>query len=282
MARSLAVRPEGYHAVGSDLPKRILSAAVLAPIVLLLIIAGGWWFAALIVVAAFLMLREWDEITGGVGGGPIFVCSFLAVFLALLAAQIGYPAVAGGSMLIGCIAVAIVARQVHPERIWWPVLGILWIGLPCVALTLIAKQGPVPLITILWLMVTVWACDIGAYFAGRTIGGPKIWPAVSPKKTWAGLFGGMLASAVVGAMFAAWTGLAEPVVLAGVGALLAAFSQVGDFAQSAFKRHFGVKDSGDIIPGHGGILDRVDGLLFAIVLAFAIAVWRGGSILPWL
>jgi phosphatidate cytidylyltransferase len=146
---------------------------------------------------------------------------------------------------------------------------------------MLARDGDHGLLTVLWLMMMVWACDTGAYFAGRTIGGPKLLPSVSPKKTWAGLIGGMVAAALVGAAMAAWSGLADPVILAAVSAAVAAFSQVGDLSESAFKRHFGVKDSGDVIPGHGGVLDRVDGLLFAIIIVVAIAHGRGGELLPW-
>ena len=100
---------------------------------------------------------------------------------------------------------------------------------------------------------------------------------MSPKKTWAGLIGGMLAAALVGAAVAAWSGLADPVILAAVSAAVAAFSQVGDLSESAFKRRFGVKDSGTLIPGHGGVFDRLDGLVAAAILVGVITMWRGGA-----
>jgi phosphatidate cytidylyltransferase len=136
---------------------------------------------------------------------------------------------------------------------------------------------------ILWLMATVWATDIGAFFAGRLIGGPKLAPRISPKKTWAGLIGAMASAGLVGivADFSV-PGAPGAAVLAAAGAVMAVVAQAGDLGESWVKRHFGAKDSSALIPGHGGLLDRVDGLLAA---ALALAAWQwfssGGGVLSW-
>jgi len=265
----------------SALITRIISALILAPIALALIVAGGWWLAALVILGVVLMVREWDRITGGTATGLIAWLQIVGLILALTLVQLDFYLAGVIALAWTAIGAHIVSADVRAIRGLWPAIGTVWIGLPCVGLLMLARDGEHGLVTVLWLMVLVWACDTGAYFAGRSIGGPKLLPSVSPKKTWAGLIGGMVAGALVGAGIALWSGLADPVILAGVSAVVAAFSQVGDLSESAFKRHFGVKDSGDVIPGHGGVLDRVDGLLFAIIIVVAIAHGRGGELLPW-
>ena len=125
---------------------------------------------------------------------------------------------------------------------------------------------------LVWLFVVVWTTDTAAYFAGRAIGGPRLAPAISPSKTWAGLCGGMLGAALTGALAAWLLGSGRLLQAAGLGALLAVVAQLGDLVESGSKRAAGVKDSGTLIPGHGGLLDRVDGLLFAAPV-FAAMVW---------
>ena len=126
------------------------------------------------------------------------------------------------------------------------------------------------------VLLAVWATDIGGYFAGRLIGGPKLWPRVSPKKTWAGAIGGFVASLGVAGGFAA-AGLGKIIPLLRLGAILSIASQLGDLFESAVKRRFGVKDSSHIIPGHGGLMDRLDGFVAAIVLAAIFGFLRGGA-----
>jgi phosphatidate cytidylyltransferase len=158
----------------------------------------------------------------------------------------------------------------------WGLAGVPYVALPILALGLL-RQGNWGLVAVLWLMATVWAADIGAFFAGRIIGGPKLAPRISPKKTWAGLAG-----AVAGAMLsslAVWlaAGLGNTGLALSLGALTGVIEQVGDLFESAAKRRFGLKDSGDLIPGHGGILDRVDGLVAAAVVAGLVGAAHAGS-----
>jgi phosphatidate cytidylyltransferase len=133
----------------------------------------------------------------------------------------------------------------------------------------------------LWLFLVVAAADVGGYFAGRLIGGPKLWPRVSPKKTWAGSLGGIALAVAMGAMFSAVVSGTDPGEVCMLSAAVALVSQAGDLAESALKRHFGVKDSGRLLPGHGGALDRFDGLVAAALAAALVAWWRGGTVLVW-
>jgi phosphatidate cytidylyltransferase len=165
------------------------------------------------------------------------------------------------------------------RRPGWLAGGLLYIALAVLAAMWIRHDAKVGLPSFLWLLAVVWATDIFAFFSGRRFGGPKLAPRVSPSKTWSGLAGGMLAAAIVSAVCAAWAE-ADWWRLAAWGAMVAVVAQAGDLAESATKRRFGVKDSGQLIPGHGGILDRVDGLLAALLFVAAIRLIAGGAA-PW-
>jgi len=140
---------------------------------------------------------------------------------------------------------------------------VLYAGLPTVALIWLRSDEPFGLRAVIFLILIVVTTDTAAFLSGRLLRGPLLWPRVSPKKTWSGLLGALVASAVVGALFSAFVSGASPLRLAIAGALLAAVAQAGDLAESALKRRFGAKDSGTILPGHGGVMDRVDGLVAA-------------------
>ena len=164
------------------------------------------------------------------------------------------------------------ADQVQLERRLWrekPVGQVLiaypYLVLPFVALIWLRNDPSYGLEAVFWLLVMVWAIDSFAYFAGRTIGGPKLMPSISPKKTWAGLIGGMLGAVAAGVAAALMIGVGSPILLGIVSAGLAVVEQLGDFFESAMKRRAGLKDSGHLIPGHGGMLDRVDGLMAVTV-----------------
>ena len=137
-------------------------------------------------------------------------------------------------------------------------------------------------IAAIWILLVVWASDIGAYAAGRLIGGPKLAPRISPNKTWAGLIGGVLAAAVTSASFVATLDGADPGPASLLGGALAIVAQAGDLVESWVKRRFGVKDTGTLIPGHGGLLDRVDALLAVILVGACIAAVDGGALTRWL
>ena len=142
---------------------------------------------------------------------------------------------------------------------------------------MVVRENPMSgFAALFFVLLVVWAADIGGYFAGRGIGGPKLWPRVSPKKTWAGAVGGFAGSLGVAVLFAA-AGVGKMLPLLALAAFLSVISQLGDLFESAVKRHFGVKDSSQIIPGHGGLMDRLDGFVAAVVMAAILGFLRGGA-----
>jgi len=246
----------------------------MAPPALLATWWGGYAFAALVAVAVALMCWEWDRMITGRFGWPgrvgaigCFVAALLAVSMPLVAATLVIAAAAVGG--------ALAARE-NSARLWAG-LGILYAGIPSMALVWLRGHDVQGLNTVVWVLLLVWATDIGAYAAGRTIGGPLLMPRVSPKKTWAGLIGGVASAAVVGLVTSLVLSLPHPVVIAAVSGLLAVMAQAGDLFESWIKRRCGVKDSSNVIPGHGGVLDRVDGLL-AAALAVALASLATGTV----
>jgi len=171
-------------------------------------------------------------------------------------------------------------RREHEAEPRWFALGLLWIALPCVLLLWLARAEAVGRLTLLWIFAVVWATDIGAYMVGRRLGGPLLAPHWSPRKTWAGMIGGAGCAALAGWATARLLGVsALPLVLISAG--LAIVEQFGDLAESVAKRRFGVKDSSGLIPGHGGLLDRLDGLLAVIPAVALLTLIGGGSVLTW-
>jgi len=252
------------------LKTRILSALVMIPVALGAAWYGNWAFVALMTMAGVALAWEWTRITQGsftIGG------RILAAGAALMPLTGWLNPVQG--LLLMAVTALLSALPPVPEgrkRLWMP-LGALYIMLPQLALITIREQGRGPL---LWVLLLVWATDSGAYFAGRAIGGPKLAPRISPKKTWAGLAGGMLAAALVG--WAMKNGISPGAWrLAIASAALAVVAQAGDLAESGLKRYFGVKDSSQLIPGHGGVLDRLDGLLAVAPAVAALALVSPGG-----
>jgi len=260
---------------------RILSALVLAPIAVGAVWFGSPWLPILTAIAAAGMAWEWARLCRGgrVGTtGAVLIAAVLVAIIVAVTAGIG-PAIA-----VAAIAAAVVfwiaAREHEPEPRWFA-LGLLWIALPCVLLLWLAHAEGAGRLTLLWIFAIVWATDIGAYMVGRRIGGPLLAPHWSPRKTWAGIIGGAGCAALAGWATAGMLGLSSalPLVLASAG--LAIVEQFGDLAESVAKRRFGVKDSSGLIPGHGGLLDRLDGLLAVIPAVALLTLIGGGSVLTW-
>ncbi|MEM7422690.1 MAG: phosphatidate cytidylyltransferase [Pseudomonadota bacterium] len=159
--------------------------------------------------------------------------------------------------------------------------GTVWIGAAGIALVWVRGEEPYGLLSVIWAALVVAATDIGGYFVGRWVGGPRLWPALSPKKTWAGLLGGVSLAFIVGGLFSwATTGtyFYQVCIVSMIAALVA---QGGDLAESALKRRFGVKDAGTLIPGHGGVLDRLDGHMAAVLVAAVVTAVRGEAVFVW-
>jgi phosphatidate cytidylyltransferase len=236
----------------SDLGTRAVAAVAMICVAGLALYAGGFLYWLLIAVAALFMMAEWADLHH-----VAYNDKRLAQFALFVPVAIMTPIAAGpGFLALGLIAGAafftvIITR--HPGLAH----GIVYVALPVLALLLLRNQEQGLLLSF-WAMALVWACDIGAYFAGRSIGGPKLAPTISPNKTWAGLIGGVLAATLFGAILQTF-GLPLHLVLATP--LLAVLAQMGDLYESQLKRRAGVKDSGNILPGHGGVLDRLDGLV---------------------
>lgn len=255
---------------------RALSALVMAPPVLLAAWLGGWWFAALIAVAAALMGWEWHRMMNGGFGRSGMVASAGCAAAAVLA--VSRPEL---GLLIMALAAALSAALAGRDRSGrgWAAFAVFYAGLPSAALVWLRADPRDGAVVIWWLLLVVWATDIGAYLFGRWIGGPKLLPAVSPKKTWAGLIGGMV-SAAAAAWAVSWFALGSAGAgIAAAAALVAVVAQAGDLFESWIKRRCNVKDSSNIIPGHGGVLDRVDGLLTAALAVAAFTLATGGTFL---
>lgn len=261
----------------SSIGLRIASAVVLAPIVLGLVWAGGWPFVALLAVAGPLMAREWAGLVASDGSAAIDAFVISLSLLGLLGIGALGASDAGVGFAVACVGWGICLALWRDTSIVRLLFGAAYVGLPVIAFAWLRGDPEYGLVALVWLLGLVWATDIFAYIAGRTIGGPKMAPDWSPNKTWAGLGGGVAGAILAGALVAIWLGSTIwPLAL--ISGLLALLSQGGDVIESALKRRAGVKDSGALIPGHGGILDRVDGLMFAAVGAALIALISGNGV----
>lgn len=248
----------------SDLITRLVAGAAMIVVALVALWLGGPAFWLLASAAALLMLAEWAGLMNAAPARVILALAGLAVPLLVAFPPLEVRDDLVLMLLVGMAAlVAIVTMSIRLG------LGLLYAGLPVLGLLFIRDQ-PNGIALTLWTLATVWATDIGAYFAGRAIGGPKLAPKLSPNKTWAGLIGGMAAALIVGAVIALFTGL--PLILAILGPLMAVLAQMGDLFESWLKRRAGVKDSGRLLPGHGGALDRLDGVVPVASLMALLAV----------
>jgi len=273
-----SAQPSAKPARWADLRLRILSAAVLAPLALACIWIGGIAFAGLLAVVTVGLAYEWLGLCRR--WSLIALVLFASIPAAVGIAAYGSVAVALTLLTFATAAGTTISRGLSPSR---PLaFGIPYVGLAAVSLVWLRQQPGSGGANVIVLLLIVWASDIGAYVAGRAIGGPRLAPAISPGKTWSGAAGGLVAAAVVGLAASAILGNSglhgRP---AGLAVLVGVVSQAGDLFESQLKRHFGVKDSGTMIPGHGGLLDRLDAVLTAAPATALLALVLGRGVVLW-
>ena len=248
---------------------------VLATGALAATIVGGWLFVVMILVCVVIMAGEWSRLATEMPAPRTQLVAATAAVpaMAVLAQAAGLPLLAVGIMVAGPVVLALVGSTAfggHPLRAGG---GALYVGMPALALVWLRAEVPGGMLHLIWLLAVICATDVCAYLVGRTVGGPKLAPRISPGKTWAGLLGGVAGASLLGGIVAQALGVGYWFA-AGLGACLAVVGQAGDLFESALKRRAGVKDSGHLIPGHGGLLDRIDGLVFAAPV-FAGLIWLG-------
>jgi phosphatidate cytidylyltransferase len=255
----------------NNLFMRVAAALVLAPLAIGAAYAGGWFWTTLATVGAIGLFVEWLAVTYPERNVRVTVSG--AVALALMAPFLALGRVDAALVVLALGLVAVALRASEPRA--WAVAGFLYAAAAQVASVVVRLDPAEGLTALILVLLVVWGTDIGGYFAGRAIGGPKLWPRVSPKKTWSGAIAGFVTSLIIAIGFSAFGyGKALPLVI--LAAALSIAAQFGDLFESAIKRRFGVKDSSHIIPGHGGVMDRLDGFVAAIVLAAILGFLRHG------
>ena len=249
---------------------RILWALILAPPVLGALYFGSPYSDALMLVVGAVGAWEWARLCGR---GTLDLPGMIvvgAVVATVVAAILREYSVAGWLIAVGAMGATVaVSRDRRAVALWYG-LGVAYLAAACLAFLWLLAIPDVGRAMILWLVAVVWATDTGAYLAGRTLGGPKLAPSISPGKTWAGAIGGLLLAVAGAAWGAGFMANPPPLGALSLAAILSVATQCGDLFESWIKRRFGKKDSGTIVPGHGGILDRIDGLLFAAPVMAAL------------
>jgi phosphatidate cytidylyltransferase len=265
----------------SSLWPRIVTSLVLIPSALAAVYAGGWVLAIWAMAASIAMSREWIMIVHKERQpGWRLALHAAAIVMSQTLLVAGHANFAMASVFIMALVGNVYAQRLG-ERSIWTVMGIVFIALPSLAFSELRMLTPFGLETVIWLLCIVWATDSAAYLAGSVFGGPKLAPLISPNKTWAGAVSGLAAGIVAGILLTQIFGFVarEPYVLACAGVSL--LTQCGDLAESFLKRTFGVKDASDLIPGHGGALDRLDGMIVATSGVAILAGIIGHSPIVW-
>jgi phosphatidate cytidylyltransferase len=256
----------------SNLALRIVSSLVLAPVAVAAAYFGGVIFIAFWAVAAAIVLWEWQTLVCGHDRNSILTVGAAALVGAAAVLVVGWFGIAIALVALGGFGIAALASR---ERRAWCVAGLLYAAALLIAPVLLRRDAEWGFAAIMVLFVIVWLTDIAAYFAGRAIGGPKLMPRVSPKKTWSGAIGGTVAGVLGAIAVAGISGVANLAAVAGVAVLISVVSQGGDLLESAIKRRFNTKDASQLIPGHGGLMDRLDGFVTAAVAGALIGLAHG-------
>jgi phosphatidate cytidylyltransferase len=249
---------------------RVVSAVVLAAFALGATLFSPWSFLALVIVGGGIVAWEWGRLTRGNGFDGTALLSAVSVAAIAVFISLGRPDFAFFSLAAAAVAIGVTALP--SARAFWSLGGLIYAALPAAALMWLRGDQAFGAIAVLYLFAVAWTTDTASYAAGRLIGGPKLAPRISPRKTWSGFLVGALTPALVGVAFMAVLKSGSALRLALVSVALALACQMGDLFESWVKRRFGAKDMSQLIPGHGGLLDRIDGLLFAAVLAALIAL----------
>jgi phosphatidate cytidylyltransferase len=291
----LADPPSRRAARWNDLNRRVMSALVLLPVALLCVWIGGYAFLLVVSTASLVLAYEWLGMCGYRSSDRMIFWFPVSLVAIAISAGLGQAGAGLLVVLIGSVVAALFPGDVVPQSrhdgLGTPTpsrarlnlaFGVPYLGLAAVALPWLRDDPVAGLANTLFVLALVWGSDIGAYGVGRMLGGPKLAPALSPGKTWSGAIGGLVSAALAGLAIAAGfsSGFSPPHVI-GLALGLGIISQAGDLLESALKRYFGVKDSGHIIPGHGGLLDRVDALLAVAPVAALLAFSVGRGVVLW-
>lgn len=263
----------------SNLQLRVISAVILAVIVLAITWFGGIAFRFLAAIIGAAILYEWLTMSRGVSSRDNQLVASVGAALVLVALLLGLAPY----WVFGLLAAGVLATLAHSWSVGttnWAAAGLVYAGLSAIALAFLRGQDLPGLLAILFLFATVWATDILAYFVGRAVGGPKLAPSISPGKTQSGALGGAVGGVIAGVLLGWVAGAPSLALLAIIALVLSIVAQAGDLFESWVKRRHGVKDSGSLIPGHGGVMDRVDGLVAAAFALYLIGALSSGLATP--
>jgi phosphatidate cytidylyltransferase len=262
---------------GSELALRVCSALVLVPLAIATAYLGGWPFDLFWGAAAIGVLWEWSSLVARNEQLSVLLAGGASLALAVVLVATGHVLPALIVVAMGALGAASLTLA---ERRTWVAGALPYAGALAMGPIILRSDGEQGFLAVLFLFAIVWTTDIGAYFAGRALGGPKLVPGVSPNKTWAGAIGGLLASVLAALVVAKMAALTSLFALAMLAVVLSVSAQAGDLFESFLKRRFNAKDSSHLIPGHGGLMDRLDGFVTASVAAVMIGLARGGFEAP--
>ncbi len=260
----------------NKLTVRIVSALAMSVVALALTYAGPLPFAFLVTAFVAVMAWEWGRLVCASGLDAAWAVQVGATAVASVLAATDCPGCGLLAIIAGTLAVFVMRRMdMGTAQSWWAATGVYYVGLPSIALVWIRSDPEFGWYAVLFIFIIVWTTDTAAYIFGKMIGGPLLAPDISPKKTWAGFMGGLICAVALGtAVLIGVAGAQAVLPVMALSAVLSLVSQIGDLSESSIKRLFGRKDSSGIIPGHGGVLDRVDGLVFAALTCAVLALLR--------
>jgi phosphatidate cytidylyltransferase len=267
-----ATAGDDAHGLKSNLALRVMAALVLAPLAIAAAWFGGWFWLGLVTITVIGLFGEWMMIVGNLRP-QVLMWGFLSLAGAGLCIALDNLEIANLCVALGLFAMFLFSSREHRS---WSAVGLGYTAAALFACVLVRRDVEQGFMALIFVFLVVWITDILGYFVGRGVGGPKLWVRVSPKKTWSGAIGGVVGSALFAAAFSA-AGYGKLLPMLFLGTVISVISQLGDLFESALKRQYGVKDSSHIIPGHGGLLDRLDGFMAAIIAAAVIGYLRSGT-----